>query len=171
MTDQSYMQQPPPYAYPPLQPQRQKGAGLAIAALVLGIVALLLSWIPIVNYAAVILGVTGLALGTIGIFKSQRIMSIIGSALSLLAIIVSIVVFASFANAVDDAVADLNASTSADNGDSEGGDAALDAEAQANDTTDGSGPATNARGNLVKALGEEGSVTDSTGAQLLAFVV
>jgi hypothetical protein len=174
VTHPPYAVQPPPgaYPYPPAQPPQQKGSGLAIASLVLGIVALLLSWIPIVNYLAVILGVVGLVLGVIGIFKSKRTMSIVGAALSFLAIVVSIIAFASFAKSVDDAVNDINSSlgtsTQTDDG-LEGGDAALEAEAEAN--ADAGDPGTNDRGNIVAGLGDEGSITNSDGEDLLTFAV
>ena len=121
--------------YPAPPQQQQKGSGLAITSLVLGIVALLLCWIPVVNYLAVILGVLGLVLGAIGIARSRRTMSIIGTVLSLLAIILSFVIMASFVDAVDDAVDDYNSEVSSSPsapGEMEGGDAALDAEASAN---------------------------------------
>lgn len=175
MTQQPYAMQPPPGAHPwspPPQPPQDKGAGLAIASLVLGIIAVLLSWIPIVNYLAVILGVVGLVLGVIGIFKSRRTMSIVGAVLSFLAIVVSIIAFASFATSVEDAVDDINSSlgtsTQTDDG-LEGGDVALDAEAEAN--ADAGDPGTNDRGNIVAALGDEGSITSSDGEDLLTFVV
>jgi hypothetical protein len=84
------------------QQTREKSGGLAISSLILGIIALFLSWIPIVNYLAVILGVIGLVLGAIGIFKSKRVMSIFGTALSVLSIIIAFTVFGAFAAAVDE---------------------------------------------------------------------
>jgi hypothetical protein len=171
------MQPPPPGAYPypppePPQPPQQNGSGLAIASLVLGIIALLLSWIPIVNYVAVILGVVGLVLGIIGIFKSKRTMSIVGSALSLLAIIVSFIAFASFAKSVDDAVTELNSSLGSTT-QSDGGTTATDAGAENDAPVDADAPEaqTNARGNVVKGLGEQGGITNSDGAELLTFSV
>src|SRR3954447_22846549 len=57
---------PPPGGYPQYggqqQPEPRKGAGLATSALVLGIIALVLCWVPIVNNFAAILAVVGLAL-------------------------------------------------------------------------------------------------------------
>jgi hypothetical protein len=106
-TPYNEQQQAPQYGYPQQPVQQQKGAGLAITSLVLGIVALFLSWIPFVNYIAVILGVVGLVLGVVGIWKSKRVMSIIGSAICLLAIIVSFVAFGSFVNEVDKSIQEL----------------------------------------------------------------
>lgn len=182
MTQQPYAEQPYPqqpyppqgaygqgYPPPPGHPQQEKGGGLAIAALVLGIIGLLLSWIPIINYLALVLGVVGLVLGVVGIFKSRRVMSIVGAVLSFLAIVVSIVVFAAFADAVDEAVNEVNASMSPGSNALEGGDAALDAEVEAN--ADAGGPAPNARGNILAGFGEEGGITDEAGADVLTFAV
>ena len=56
--------QAPYQPYPPFQPEPpRKGSGLAIASMVLGIIALLLSWIPIVNNLAAVLAVVALGLG------------------------------------------------------------------------------------------------------------
>jgi len=89
------------------QPAPEKGSGLAITSLVLGLIGLMLSWIPIINYLAVILGLVGLVLGVIGIWKSKRVMSIIGSILCALTIIISFVAFASFADSVDKSISEL----------------------------------------------------------------
>ena len=94
-----------------VQAPEKNSNGLAIGSLILGIVGLALSWIPIINYIAVVLGIIGLVLGGIGIFKSNRLMSIAGAVVSLIAIVASFMVFASFANAVDDAVNDVEQST------------------------------------------------------------
>lgn len=175
MTQPPYPQQPPPgayaYGYPPPQfaPQQQQGSGLGIAALVLGIIAVLLCWIPVVNYLAIVLALVGLGLGIAGILRSHRVMSIIGSALSVLAIVLAIVVNVVFVAAVDDAVADLDASVSTDARLPEGGGSALDEETDAN--AGAAEPGVNGRGNIVKAVGEEGGLTDESGAELLTFAV
>ena len=180
MTQQPYPQQQEPgayaYGYPPPpfpEQQRPKGSGLGISALVLGIIALLLSWIPVVNYLAIVLALVGLGLGIAGIIKSHRVMSIIGSALSVLAIVVAIIINIAFVAAVDEAVAELDSSLPADTSIAEGGDAVLDAEADANAGADaGAGAgAENERGNVVQAIGEQGGLTDDSGADFLTFSV
>jgi amino acid transporter len=108
----SYSQPQPTQAYGPgpnayQQPAPRKGSGLAITSLVLGLIGLMLSWIPIINYLAVILGLVGLVLGVIGIWKSKRVMSIIGAVLCALTIIISFVAFASFADSVDKSISEL----------------------------------------------------------------
>src|SRR3954471_7986239 len=67
---------PPPGGYPQYGGQQPpgplKGSGLAIAALVLGIIAVLLCWVPIVNNFAAILAVVGLALGVPALISARR---------------------------------------------------------------------------------------------------
>lgn len=57
--------------YPPLQPQR-KWSGMALASVVLGAIAVLLSWIPIVNNLAAIIAVVGLGLGIPALIRDRR---------------------------------------------------------------------------------------------------
>jgi len=72
-------QQAPP-GYPPPQqysaqayyPQAQPSNGIGITAGVLGIVAVLLMWIPFVNYLAIILGILAIIFGIIGIGRANR---------------------------------------------------------------------------------------------------
>jgi len=147
------------YPYPPqgwAPPSPSKSNGLAIASLIVGVVALALAWIPIINYAAMVLGIIGLVLGGIGIFQSHRMMSIAGATLSLVAIVVSFAVFASFANSVDQAVDDYNSATSAIPSDPALTDPDLGYEAEGYPTEDL--PETNGRGNIVKAIGEDAGV-------------
>lgn len=91
----------PPYGRPSYGQRPQPGTekrGLAIAALVLGILALLGSWIPFLNIVSIIMGIVGLILGIVAISKASkgqaggRVMAMVGSALCVLAIVLSIVV-------------------------------------------------------------------------------
>lgn len=41
----------------------------------LGVIALLLSWVPVVSYLAIVLGLVGLGLGIAGILTSHRLVS------------------------------------------------------------------------------------------------
>ncbi|WP_277211836.1 DUF4190 domain-containing protein [Isoptericola croceus] len=88
---------PAPYGAPPPRPASEK-RGLAIAALVLGIVALLGCWIPILNIGSILLGLVGIVLGIVAIVQAARgtaggkVMAIVGVALSVVAIVLSIVV-------------------------------------------------------------------------------
>ena len=65
--------------------EKQK-KGLAIAALVLGIIGLALSFLPIINNAAFIFGVIGLVLGIVALFrKNQKVLTIIAIVMNVLA--------------------------------------------------------------------------------------
>jgi Domain of unknown function (DUF4190) len=114
---------PPPG--PPFQgPPPSKGAGLAIASMVLGIIALLLSWIPIINNVAAILAVVGLGLGIPALIKARRGtaggagLAIAGLVTSVLAIVIVILTQLLFVKALDEvgdsidaAIAESEAST------------------------------------------------------------
>lgn len=53
-------------------PTPQKKSGLGIASLVLGIIAIVGSWIPILNNISFLLAVIGLILGIVGIFSIRK---------------------------------------------------------------------------------------------------
>ena len=103
----------PPYGYPEAQPPYgappKKGAGLAIASMVLGIIALLLSWIPIINNVAAVLAVVGLGLGIPALIWARRGthggtgMAITGLVTSVLAIVLVIATQLLFVKALDEA--------------------------------------------------------------------
>jgi hypothetical protein len=101
---------PPPYGPPPTK----KGAGLAIASMVVGIIALLLSWIPIINNLAAILAVVGLGLGIPALIRARRGtaggtgMAITGLVTSVLAIVLVIVTQLLFVKALDEAGVSLD---------------------------------------------------------------
>lgn len=66
---------PPPGGYPQYggqHPDARKGSGLAISALVVGAIALLLCWVPIVNNFAAILALVGLGLGVPALIAARR---------------------------------------------------------------------------------------------------
>ncbi|MDO8149130.1 MULTISPECIES: DUF4190 domain-containing protein [unclassified Isoptericola] len=72
--------------------------GLAIAALVLGILAVLGSWIPVLNIGAIVLAIIGIVLGIMALVQAKRGtaagrgMALFGTVLSVVAIILAIVV-------------------------------------------------------------------------------
>ena len=123
-----YPPQVPQQFQPPHQPQplAQKGNGLAVAALVLGIIALVFCWIPFLNVLSIILGLIGLGLGVpelVGALRGRRSgkgMAITGVILSVVAIIVAIAISAAATVAVDDALSGTDVSTSTDSGSSAG---------------------------------------------------
>lgn len=102
---------PPPF-YPPPPGPPAGGAGapsktIAILALVFGGAALLFGLIPV---AGIFLGgafaVAGIVLGIVGIFKSHRLMSIIGIGLAVLGLIVTVIVAVAVGKAAEDFIED-----------------------------------------------------------------
>jgi Domain of unknown function (DUF4190) len=97
------------YGPPSFGPPTKKGAGLAIASMVLGIVALVFSWIPIINNVAAIVAVVGLGLGIPGLVLARRGThrgqgpAITGLVTSVLAIAVVILTQILFVKAIDEA--------------------------------------------------------------------
>ncbi|WP_374947368.1 DUF4190 domain-containing protein [Agreia sp.] len=81
-----------PYAPGTISPKKGPG-GLALSALIIGAVALIGSFIPFLNYVTGFLAFVGLVLGVIAIFLKARkkTLAIVASAVSLLALILSIV--------------------------------------------------------------------------------
>lgn len=146
--------------YTPGYPPPRKSIALAITSLTLGIVGLLLSWVPIIGYVSFILGILGVVFGAIGIVKSHRLMSIIGTALSVVAIGVSVVAYASFIKTLNQAVDGYNAAAPSTEVEGEGypagGAEGLEQEVEAN----GEGPIAevNSRGNIVKAIGDDAGI-------------
>ncbi len=89
-------QNPQPQYQPPLQPQLPKG--MAIAALVLGIIAILFCWFPVFNAVSIVLGIISLILGIMGVNKASKGlaggkgMGVAGIILGAIALVISIVV-------------------------------------------------------------------------------
>lgn len=108
---QPYGQQYPPQGvqppYPPQQPGQ--GSGLAVAALVVGVLALLTCWIPVVNVIAIIGGIVGLVLAILALNavkkgrQQGKGLAVAGLVLSVLAVLGGIVVNVAFAVAVNEA--------------------------------------------------------------------
>jgi hypothetical protein len=106
----------PPMPHPPQS--SQKGNGFAVAALVLGIVALVFCWIPFLNVLSIILGLIGLGLGVPGLIgslrgrRSGKGMAITGLVLSVVAMIAAVAISAAATVAVDEALSGTDVSTS-----------------------------------------------------------
>lgn len=82
-----------------------EGSGLAVSSLILGIIALLLSLIPIVNNFAFVLAIVGGILGIIALVKKQKkVMSIISLVLAGVAIILVLASQAFYGKVVDDMI-------------------------------------------------------------------
>ena len=84
----------PPAVYPPAAyPQPSPTNGFAIAALITGIVALPLAFVPLVNGLAIIAGIAAVVLGLIGAHKqTAKGVSIAGTVLGGVALVISIIV-------------------------------------------------------------------------------
>jgi hypothetical protein len=128
---------PPPY-YPPPPGAPADGAGapsktIAILALVFGGAALLFSGIPVAGiFIGGLFALTAIVLGIVGIFKSHRLMSIIGIGLAVLAMIVTAIVSVAVGKAAEDFIEDWP--TDYETGTDDGTDAETDDE-----TDDGAG--------------------------------
>ncbi|MBE6536841.1 MAG: DUF4190 domain-containing protein [Ruminococcaceae bacterium] len=87
----------------------ENSRGLAIAALVLGIIGTCISFIPIVNNAAFVLGILAVVLGSVSIFKRlEKKMAIASVILGILAVVITLIMQSVVSNAIDDAVDDFN---------------------------------------------------------------
>ena len=91
-------------------PKTGAGKGLGIAALVVAIVALLLSWVPIINNFAAFLGFVSLALGIVSLVIAAKRhggkgLGIAASVISVVAIVLVFVTQAAYVKAIDDIAA------------------------------------------------------------------
>lgn len=92
------------------------GKGFAITALVLAVVALVLSWVPFVNNLAAVLAVVGVVFGVVAIVGAVRrgrpgkAMAISAIAVAVVAFVVVIVTQIAYSSVIDDVVDDLNES-------------------------------------------------------------
>ena len=86
--------------------------GLAVAALVLGIIAIATAWIPFLNVVSIILAIVGIGLA-IGAFIKARtsgrmVMTVIAAVLSVFAIIGAVAVSSATVTAIDEAVTEID---------------------------------------------------------------
>jgi len=79
------------------QPEAKKSNGIGTAGFVLSIIALFLSWVPVLGW---ILWILGLIFSFIGIFRQPKGLSIAGLVISCIALIVLIVVVGAIAAAI-----------------------------------------------------------------------
>lgn len=90
--------------YAPGAPAPQQGNGLAVAAMICGILAIVLFWVPVLGW---ILALLGVIFGAIGISKANKVgkgkgMAIAGLACGVLSVIISIAVIFLFVSAAKD---------------------------------------------------------------------
>lgn len=93
----------------------KKNNVLGLLAVIFGGAGLLFSWLPWIGMFGVFLAVVGLILGLIGLLLKNRkkVLAIVGSVLSALAIVIGFSITASATNAVVDSVNESQASQSA----------------------------------------------------------
>ena len=97
-----------PYGYYPQQPYAvaQPGNGLGVAGGVCGIVAVVLCWIPFVDYLSIVLGALAIIFGALGIRHSNahggggKGMAITGLVTGIVALVISILFLAVIYTAV-----------------------------------------------------------------------
>lgn len=88
-------------------PPRPVSNGMGTSALVLGIVGLLLAWIPIIGFLGFLTGALAVVLGGVGMYKARHgtatnfPMASVGTGLGALAVIVSTTVFGGVVSSVD----------------------------------------------------------------------
>ncbi|MFD4640423.1 hypothetical protein ACFWN2_24120 [Lentzea sp. NPDC058436] len=83
---------PPVYAQPPVAPPRPARFGaLAWTAVILGIVGVVGSWVILLNNLTAIAAFVGIVLGVIALFGTRKVLAIIGVALCVLAIVLTVV--------------------------------------------------------------------------------
>lgn len=86
----TYPPAPNPYTPIPPRPATRPG-GLAVSSLVLGIIGVVLSFMPLINNLTAAGAVVGFVLGFIGIFRSRQVMSGIGVFLCAVAVMLTVV--------------------------------------------------------------------------------
>jgi hypothetical protein len=98
---QGYPPQGAPYGYhQPVYAVDQKGNGLGLAGGICGIVAVVLCWIPFVDYISIVLGALGIIFGALGIrYANERGgalkgMAITGVVTGIVALVISILFLA-----------------------------------------------------------------------------
>lgn len=100
----------------PITQTKTGTSGLAIASLILGILAVLGSFVPVLNIGSILLAVIGLILGIVGVAtlkksgKGGKVMAIVGIVLAALAIIIGIAINAAAAKVVNDVADELDTS-------------------------------------------------------------
>lgn len=122
--------------YPPAAPPAKPGNGVGIAALVVGIVALVGAFIPFINYVSGFLAAVGIVLGIIAVVRKNKpkkagLAGLIISAIALiLSIVLAISYTAGFIGAVDEAMPQSSLQESEDEAAAPADEAETDASAE-----------------------------------------
>lgn len=91
------------------EPKNFRKSGITTAGMVLGIIGISLSFIPIVNNAAFVLGILAVIFGGISLVKRRaKGKAIAGLILGILAIVITIIMQMAALNAIDEAVNEIN---------------------------------------------------------------
>lgn len=179
MSNPQQMPQQPPMQQPPQSPMPQqmppsghmdhanRPTGMTvcgIVGLVLGILAFILSFIPIINNLAFVLGLVALVLAIIGLVgtmrgkKTGKVVAIIATVLSVLSLVITLAMQSAASDAIDEAFDD---STSQQTDDTDADDAADDT------ADDADGSALTGEGDLgdvhVRIVSAERGGTDRNG--------
>lgn len=183
MSNPQQMPQQPPMQQPPQSPMPQqmppsghmdhgnRPTGMTvcgIVGLVLGILAFILSFIPIINNLAFVLGLVALVLAIIGLVgtmrgkKTGKVVAIIATVLSVLSLVITLAMQSAASDAIDEAFDDSTSQQT------DGTDADADADDAADDTADDAdGSALTGEGDLgdvhVRIVSAERGGTDSNG--------
>ena len=89
--------------------EQKSTSGLAVAGFVLGIIAMLGSFIPIINNASFVFGLIGLILAFIGIFKSsKKALPIVAVILCVLSMVITLSLQKQWGDALDNTSKELN---------------------------------------------------------------
>lgn len=82
--------------------------GLATASFVLGIIAIVFAFIPIINLIAYVLGVLAVVFGIVGVVKKMGGKATAGLIMGIIALVIAVSVNGQFSNSLNKAVDDLN---------------------------------------------------------------
>ncbi|USX48218.1 hypothetical protein [Lentzea sp. HUAS12] len=83
---------PPVYAQPPVAPPKPARFGaLAWTAVILGIVGVVGSWVIFLNNLTAVAAFVGIVLGVIALFGTRKVLALVGVALCVLAIVLTVV--------------------------------------------------------------------------------
>jgi hypothetical protein len=153
-------QQPYPTPAAPMPKAKNPRKGMAITALVLGIIALAGSPIPILNNATIICGFIGLVFGIIALFGTHRVMTISGVVMAIAGIAIGLVLQAQWGRQLGQISDPIS-----------NGAPTLPAPA-GNQTPNTAGqPKANAQGYIPKALGEAAGLSSPDGSSESTFTI
>lgn len=119
--------------------QENNKSGLATTGMVLGIIAIVGSWIPFLNIFSIILGILALIFGGIALLKRRSISkAVTGVVLGILSVIIAIFMLTAASTAIDEALQPTQTdSSSEESSDSEQASSDFDGNAMFNEVQNG----------------------------------